>query len=110
VRSDDREGALVALLEAARDAEGVPSYLTAAGFYAQAGALADPLLVERPADAALKQAALEAHGGVARLVVLFGLPMVEQASHSAARARALAEHLEDTGTLAAMLYFQGVLT
>jgi class 3 adenylate cyclase/tetratricopeptide (TPR) repeat protein len=109
-RSDDRDGALAAMLEAARDAEGVPSYLTAAGFYAEAGRIADQLLGERPGEPALERAALEGHAGLARLVVLFGLPMIEDAGASAARGRALAEALGDVETLSSLLYFEGILT
>ena len=107
--SDDRRRAVTALLQAARDAEAMPSYETAASFYERAATLADAVLEEQP-DEAMERAALEAHFGCARLTVLFGLPLIAGAKDAAERGRVLAERLGETERLSSLLYFQGVLT
>jgi len=108
-RSDDREGALEAVLVAARDAESVPSYVTAAAFYEEAGRIGEQLLTERPGETSIERATLDAHVGLARLVVLFGLPMVDAARMAAERARPLAERLGEIDVLTSLLYFHGIL-
>jgi len=106
-RGDDRRAAIGALLAAARDAEAVPSYPTAVQFYDQAAKLADRAMAD--GDAGFEQAALEAFFGVARLVVLFGLPMLREGAAAAERARALGEQLDAKDVVASVIYFQGIL-
>jgi predicted ATPase/class 3 adenylate cyclase len=106
-RGDDRRAAVHALLAAAREAEAVPSYPTAVQFYDQAAKLADRALAD--GEDGLEQAALEGFFGVARLVVLFGLPMLREGAAAAERARALAERLDAKDVLPSLIYFQGIL-
>jgi class 3 adenylate cyclase/tetratricopeptide (TPR) repeat protein len=107
-RGDDRRAAVDALLAAARDAEAVPSYLTAAQFFSEAATAAERAMAE--GESGFEPAALEALFGVARLVVLFGLPMMRQGVEAAERGRALAERLGAVEELSSLLYFQGILT
>jgi class 3 adenylate cyclase/tetratricopeptide (TPR) repeat protein len=107
-RGDDRRAAVDALLAATRDAEAVPSYLTAAQFYDQAATAAERATAE--GEAGFEPAALEGLFGVARLVVFFGLPMVPQGAAAAERGRVLAERLGAEQELCSLLYYQGILT
>jgi class 3 adenylate cyclase/tetratricopeptide (TPR) repeat protein len=107
-RGDDRRAAVEALLAAGRDAEAVPSYLTAAQFFSEAATLAERAVAEH--ESGFERAALEALFGVARLVVLFGLPMVREGAEAAERGRALAERLGAIEETSSFLYFQGILT
>jgi class 3 adenylate cyclase/tetratricopeptide (TPR) repeat protein len=102
-RGDDRRAAVDALLAAARDAEAVPSYLTAAQFFQQAAVFA-----EQEPD--FERRTLEALYGVARLVVLFGLPMVREGAEAAERGHVLAERLGAAEEASSLLYFQAILT
>ncbi|TMA94201.1 MAG: hypothetical protein E6J77_04030 [Deltaproteobacteria bacterium] len=105
-RSENRPKALEALLRAAQDAEQLPSYRAAVDFYRQAWEVAEAALAE-DGDGPYRRAALEAATGLCRATVIYGLPEFADAERAAARARELAEGLGDTGTLAAVYYFQG---
>jgi class 3 adenylate cyclase/tetratricopeptide (TPR) repeat protein len=107
-RSDDRGRAAEALLQAARDAESVPSYRTAADFYRRAWEAAEAASGEVPDDRHLRLA-LEATNGLSRLVVFFGLPMVEEAARAAERGRELAEYFHDTEATTSFYYMLGVM-
>jgi class 3 adenylate cyclase/tetratricopeptide (TPR) repeat protein len=107
-RSDNRARALEALLAAAADAEQLPAYGTAAGFYRQAWEVAESLLADQPDDRDLQRAALAAANGICRLTVLFGQPHEEVARRAGERGRALAEALGDYEALASHCYFHGV--
>ena len=105
-RSENRPKALEALLHAARDAEELPSYRAAVDFYHQAWEVAEAALAE-DGDDRYRRAALDAASGLCRVTVIYGLPDSAEAERAAARARELAEALGDSGTLAAVYYFQG---
>jgi class 3 adenylate cyclase/tetratricopeptide (TPR) repeat protein len=107
-RSDDRGRAAEALMQAARDAENVPSYRTAADFYRRAWEAAEAASGEVPDDRHLRLA-LEATNGLSRLVVFFGLPLVEEAARAAERGRELAEYFHDTEATAGFYYTLGVM-
>jgi class 3 adenylate cyclase len=107
--SDDRERAVHAMNQAARDAEGVPSYETAAELFRQAAALAEDVLAEHDTPA-LRAEALAAHFSFVRLTVLFGLPFILEAHASSERARELAEAVGGAEMLSSIVYFQGALT
>src|SRR6185369_12757405 len=107
--SDDRGRAAQALIVAARDAEQVPSYATAADFYRRAWEAAEAASGEIPDDANLR-IALEATAALSRLVVAFGLPHVDAAVRAAERGRQLAEYFHDNEATASFYYSLGVLT
>jgi predicted ATPase len=107
-RGDDRRAAVSALLVAARDAEAVPSYWTAAQFFNQAATVAERAIAD--GEPGFERAALEGLFGVARLVVLFGLPMVAEGVAAAERGRILAERLDAQEEMSALIYYQGILT
>ena len=106
-RSDNRDRAIDALLEAARQAAELPSYRSAAGFYRQAWELAE---AGGAADERAQRALLAATQGFSALTVLFNLPHVADAERAAARGRELAERLGDPEALSGLYYFQGILT
>ncbi len=109
LRSDDHVKAVESLLRAAREAEHVPSYRVAAGYYRQAWQLAETVLGERE-DGSHHRAALEAAQGFARLEVFFGVAEVDEGLRAAVRGRELAELLGDRERLASLTYLHGVLT
>jgi len=108
-RSDDRGRAADAFLQAARDAESVPSYRDAADFYRRAWDTAEGAYGELQDERYLR-IALEATGSLSRLVVYFGLPFVQDAARAAERGRELAEYFHDDEARAAFLYMLGVMT
>jgi class 3 adenylate cyclase/tetratricopeptide (TPR) repeat protein len=107
--SDDRGRAAEALLAAARDAEQVPSYGVAADFYRRAWEAAEAASGEIPDEHNLRLA-LEATSALTRLVVYFGLPLIDDATRAAERGRQLAEYFHDTEAIATFFYMLGVLT
>ena len=106
-RSDNRDRAVEALLQAAREAAELPSYRSAAGFYRQAWELAE---AGGAGDERARRAILQATQGFASLTVLFNLPQVADAERAAARGRELAEQLGDPDAISTMYYMQGILT
>jgi len=108
-RTDHRGHAAEAFLQAARAAESVPSYAAAADFYRRGWEAAEAAYGELQDDRFLRLA-LEATGSLSRLVVYFGLPLVDEAARAAVRGRELAEHFDDTESLAAFYYMLGVMT
>jgi class 3 adenylate cyclase/tetratricopeptide (TPR) repeat protein len=108
VRSDNQAKALDALLEAAHEAEQVPSYRVAAEQYRQAWRLAETMLGDGEAGSG-HRAALRATLGVSRLAVYFGAANFEEAERAAARGLELAELLGDGERIATLQYYQGVL-
>ena len=107
--SDDRARAADALLAAGRDAEQVPSYAGAADFYRRAWEAAEAASGELPDDRNLR-VALEATAALTRLVVYFGLPLLDHAARAAERGRELAEYFHDTESVASFFYMDGVIT
>jgi class 3 adenylate cyclase/tetratricopeptide (TPR) repeat protein len=108
-RSDVRGRAAEALLAAGRDAETVPSYGVAADFYRRAWQAAEAAGGELPDDRYLR-IALEATASLSRLVVYFGLPMIDEAARAAERGRELAEYFHDVESQASLFYMLGVMT
>src|SRR5262249_51859072 len=108
-RTDQRGLAADALMQAARDAESVPSYRVAADFYRRAWDAAEAAHVELHDERFLRMA-LDATSGLSRLVVYFGLPLIDDAARAAARGRELAEQLHDANAVASFLYMLGVMT
>ncbi len=108
-RSDDRRRALGALLQAARDAEEIPSYRTAGEFYRQAWELAEAMALAEGGDDDSRRTALQAALGFGRLTVLFGLPYVAEAEQAITRVQGLAEALGDQEAVAGIHYFRGVM-
>jgi class 3 adenylate cyclase/tetratricopeptide (TPR) repeat protein len=108
-RSDDRRRAAEALIAAARDAENVPSYNVAADFYRRAWEAAEAASGELPDDRLLRLA-LDATAALSRLVVYFGLPLVDVAARAAERGRQLAEYFHDSEATASFFYMLGVMT
>jgi class 3 adenylate cyclase len=108
-RGGDRERAVGALLRAAKDAEGVPSYRAACEAYQEAWRLAEEVLAEGedPEGHRLRRV-LETALAVARVTVLYGLMGYADAERAALRARALAEALGDARALAGSLSYLGM--
>jgi len=106
-RSDNRERALEALLGAARSAERVPSYPSAAHFYRQAWDLATADAGE--AGARTTRLALDAAVGLARMVIIYDVPGLDDTPEILSRADAYAEALGDPRRRAEMLSYLGLL-
>ncbi len=107
--SDDRDKALAALLQAARDAERLPSYPSAMRFYRQAWQLGDTLVPDGPVTNATQAArVLEAALGLCRVIILYGSTDGGEIERPARRARALAEALNNADALAAACTYQGL--
>jgi len=107
-RTDDRARAAVALLEAGRDAEAVPSYRVAADFHRHAWEAGEAAYAEHADDRHLR-IALEAAGAYVRLVVQFGFPLTDDVVRAAERGRDLAEQLHDNEALAGFFYWLGAI-
>jgi len=108
-RADDRRRGLAALLRAAEDAEAIPAFPTAAGFYQKAWDLARELLAtEEPNDSTTRQT-LDAARGLMRMLVLYGWSSDEyDLSEIGQEARALAERLTDDDALVTVLTLWGM--
>jgi tetratricopeptide (TPR) repeat protein len=106
-RSDNRDRAVEALLQAAREAAELPSYRSAAAFYRQAWELAE---AGGAGDERARRRILAATQGFSTLTVIFNLPHVADAERAAARGRELAEELGDAEALSSMYFMQGILT
>lgn len=106
-RSDNRERALEALLGAARSAERVPSYPSAAQFYRQAWDLATADAGEIGARAT--RLALDAAIGLARMVVIYDVPGFDDTPDIMRRADTYADALGDPRRRAEILSFLGLL-
>jgi class 3 adenylate cyclase/tetratricopeptide (TPR) repeat protein len=106
-RSDNRDRAVDALLQAAREAAELPSYRSAAGFYRQAWELAE---AGGGDDERARRALLAATQGFGSLTVLFNLPQLADAERALARGREIAERLDDAEALSGLYYMQGILT
>ncbi len=108
-RGEDRERAVEALLRAAKDAEGVPSYRAACESYLEAWRLAEEVLAEgEHPEGGRRRRVLETALAVARVTVLYGLMGYADADRAALRARALAEALGDARALATSLSYLGM--
>ncbi len=109
-RSENREKAITALLRAARDAERVPSFRTAARFYRNAYELAEQVLASGSATVERKRIVVESALGVLRMSVIYGIFEHGDPEGAARRGRQLAEELGDQETLAELCALHGLVT
>jgi class 3 adenylate cyclase len=107
-RSDNREKTMTALLQAARAAEEVPAFSSAARFYREAWSAALPML-EANADGPLPKLAVDAAVGLARMAVIYNVPDSGDVECIVACARRLAERAGDAATLASLRTYHGML-
>jgi class 3 adenylate cyclase len=107
-RAENRLKTGQALLTAAADAEKVPSYPTAARLYRQAWDVANAGL-EKLADPALQRLALSAVTGIGRMTVIYSVADPGDSVEIFGRAKQLAEALNDSGALAGLHTFHGML-
>jgi class 3 adenylate cyclase/tetratricopeptide (TPR) repeat protein len=107
-RSDNREKTMTALLQAARAAEQVPAFSSAARFYREAWSAAAPTL-GTGAGGQVPSMAVEAAVGLARMSVIYNVPDAGDVECIIACARTLAESDGDTATLASLRTYHGML-
>ena len=107
-RSENRGKTIAALLRAARDAENVPSYRTAASLYREAWDVAESGFT-RDDDGQLQRRGLEAAVGICRMAVIYGAAGPADTEALLQRARALAERLGDTATVATVETYLGLM-
>ncbi|MEO6029696.1 MAG: AAA family ATPase, partial [Candidatus Binatia bacterium] len=106
-RSDDREHAVGVLLAAAREAERIPSFRAAVGFYRDAFEITEGLLQTNGSDVELQRQGLQAAYGLCRMAVIYGVAGLDEAERAGIRARQLAEQLNDTEAFVDLCTFQG---
>jgi len=107
-RSDNRQKAVEALLAAARQAERVPSYRSAARLYRQAWELAEAELRSTPSQD-VQQLAINAAVGVGRMTIIYDTPDPGDTHQILGRARDIAESLSDAQTVVEISGLKGVL-
>jgi tetratricopeptide (TPR) repeat protein len=107
-RSDNREKTMTALLQAARAAEQVPAFPTAARFYREAWNSAIPALDTNTGEE-LATLAVAAAVGLARMTVIYNVPDTGDVECIIGGARSLAEKAGDVSTLASLRTFHGML-
>ncbi len=108
-RTDDRARGLAALLQAGADAEAIPAFPTAAGFYEQAWDFAREMLATDDTSDATARQALEAARGLTRMLVLYGWSNdAYDLSEIGQEARTLAERLADDNALVTVLTLWGM--
>jgi hypothetical protein len=107
-RGEDRARAVDALLAAARDAERLPSYRTAAGFYREAWEIAEAAGADRR-DAAEKfhRLALQSALGLCRMAAIYSAADLRMAEPIGLRAVEIARELGDAEARAALLSVLG---
>jgi len=106
--TDDWERAMDALLRAARDAETIPAFPTAARFYHRAWRLAREALTAGAPEPEAARRALEAAHGVARMIVMYGASYRDDLKEVMDHGRPLAERLGDRDTLSSLLALYGM--
>jgi len=107
-RSDNREKTMTALLQAARAAEQVPAFSTAARFYREAWNTAMPAL-DKDAGEQIPTLAVDAAVGLARMTVIYNIPDSGDVECIIGCARTLAENRGDASILASLRTFHGML-
>lgn len=108
-RSENRDKAIAALVRAARDAERVPSFRTAARFYREAYDLAEATLASQPTAIAHKRAVVESALAVLRMNVIYGILEHGDPEEAARRGRQLAEEIGDVESLAELCSLHGLV-
>ncbi len=108
-RSENRDKAIGALLRAARDAERIPSFRTAARFYRSAYDLAESALAAGAGTTEAKRIVVEAAMGVLRMSVIYGIFEHGDPEEPAKRGRQLAEEIGDAETLAELCSLHGLV-
>jgi len=108
-RSENREKAIAALLRAARDAERIPSFRTAARFYRSAYDFAEAAIAAGQTEAAHKRVVVESAVGVLRMTVIYGIFEHGDPEDAALRGRQLAEELGDAESLAELCSLHGLV-
>jgi class 3 adenylate cyclase len=106
--SDNRVKTIEALLRAARDAERVPSYRTAAQLYREAWDTAEPGFGDAAAES-LHRMALQAVIGACRMAVIYNTSAPPDTEHVVIQAREIADRLGDTATIGSLLTYHGML-
>ena len=107
-RGENRARAIEGLIAAAKSAEDLPSYPSAAKLYREAWDLAERLLADE-GDEAARRRVIETATGVARIAVLYTSRDPRDEERAAARVIELARELGDTGALSLGLSLKGVL-
>jgi class 3 adenylate cyclase/tetratricopeptide (TPR) repeat protein len=107
-RGESRDRAIEALLQAGKDAEGIPAFATASRFYRKAWQLARDVLAAGGAEAALEHMALRAAHALCRMIVLYGANVPEDLGEAAGLGRALAERLGEREILIDLLTLYGM--
>jgi tetratricopeptide (TPR) repeat protein len=108
-RSDERERGVELMLEAAQQAEDLPSYGDAIRLHHEAWGLAETALADRPEDERLQRFVLQAVQGVCRVSVLYGAPEGTEEHRAAHRGEELSEALGENESLAALYVLHGML-
>jgi class 3 adenylate cyclase len=110
VRSDNRRKALTTLLGAARNAERLPSYPTAADFYRQAWEVGYASLAEgADVDDGFRRLTLEAAANLCRMAVIYVTPNAIDVEQASTVGIDLARALGDTETLAGLYAYGGLI-
>jgi tetratricopeptide (TPR) repeat protein len=108
-RSENRDKAIAALLRAARDAERVPSFRTAARFYRSAYDLAEAAVASGATAPDTKRLVVETALGMLRMSVIYGIFEHGDPEEPARRGRQLAEDLGDHESLAELCSLHGLV-
>jgi class 3 adenylate cyclase/tetratricopeptide (TPR) repeat protein len=107
-RSDNRQKAIAALLAAARRAERVPSYRSAARLYREAWDLAEAELASA-ATAPVQQLAIDAAIGIARMHIIYEAPDRGDDQQVLGRACEIADALGALPTIVELSTFKGLM-
>ncbi|MFI5317487.1 MAG: ATP-binding protein, partial [Myxococcota bacterium] len=109
-RGDDRARGIAALIDAANEALGVPSYGDAIRLFREAWQLAEQTLGERrERSEETKRLALRAAVGISAAAVIYGDSGSDRDEQAARRGIALAEELSDDESLASLLVNYGIV-
>ncbi len=108
-RSDERERGVELMLEAALEAEQLPSYGDAVRLFRESWELAEAVLADRTDDERLQRQSLRATEGLCRVMVLYGSPEDAEEDRVARRGEELAEALNEPDSLANLHALHGML-
>lgn len=107
--SDNRAKAVDFLLQAAHDAEQLPSYRAALSFYRRAWELSDSMVHESDPDARAGHWFVQATLGYLRVTVLYGSSSDPLADTAGTRGTELAERLGETEVLGTFYLMHGIM-